>query len=310
MEDKDDKKPLPSIITAGILFIIMGGFLIYGFLQISALIDRANFLTTELELTTSAISHNINELSRDIIDLRAETVGLSSTLSNTQQHIDAVKTQVGGVEQAVGSISGTVGDLQKLSKIDLELLKKYSKVYFMNENYVPVRLTDIPGENLYSERDSQQFLTEVWPFLRELLDAAEKEGATIYVKSAYRSFGKQESLKSAYTVTYGAGTSNAFSADQGYSEHQLGTTVDFITTGLGGSFAGFEKTDAYSWLKSRAHIFGFALSYPENNSYYIYEPWHWRFVGVKLATYLRNNNLSFYDVGQREIDTYLINFFD
>ena len=92
----------------------------------------------------------------------AQTVGLSNTLSNTQQNIDAVKTQVGGVEKTVGSISGTVGVLQKLSQIDQELLMKYSKVYFMNENYTPSHLTDIPADYLYSALRSEQFLTEAW----------------------------------------------------------------------------------------------------------------------------------------------------
>ncbi|MFH1704471.1 MAG: M15 family metallopeptidase, partial [Patescibacteria group bacterium] len=101
-----------------------------------------------------------------------------------------------------------------------------------------------------------------------------------------------------------------FSADQGYSEHQLGTAVDLITTGLGGKTDGFENTTAYQWLLSNAYRFGFVLSYPNGNSYYSYEPWHWRFIGVKLATYLHDNKLNFYDADQRSIDTYLINIFD
>src|SRR3990167_1970818 len=113
-----------------------------------------------------------------------------------------------------------------------------------------------------------------------------------------------------YTVVYGAGTANSFSADQGYSEHQIGTTLDFITTRLSGQLTGFDKTEGYQWLLNNAHNFGFILSYPKNNTYYVYEPWHWRFVGVKLATYLYDNKLNFYDMDQREIDTYLANTFD
>ena len=110
-------------------------------------------------------------------------------------------------------------------------------------------------------------------------------------------------------MLYGVGA-NQFSADQGYSEHQLATTVDLITKGLGGQLPGFDKTDAYKWLEKRAYKYGFILSYPSGNSYYMYEPWHWRFVGVKLATYLHNTDRNFYDIDQREIDTYLSNIFD
>lgn len=77
--------------------------------------------------------------------------------------------------------------------------------------------------------------------MEDLLEDAKDDDAELYVKSAYRSFEEQSALKSAYSVTYGAGMANQFSADQGYSEHQLGTTVDFITKGLGGKLEGFEK---------------------------------------------------------------------
>ena len=84
----------------------------------------------------------------------------------------------------------------------------------------------------------------------------------------------------------------------------------FISTGQGGNLNGFDKTTAYTWLQGNAYRYGFIVSYPKANGYYIYEPWHWRFVGIRLATYLHNNNKNFYDLDQREIDTYLVNTFD
>jgi len=301
---------LPHLVPAGVVFVILGGILIYAFVRISSLTEDVSLITTELASTTAALSQNTSHLAQNITDLRTQTTGLSDTLSSTQDNIATVNTKVGGVLQTVGSISGTVGTLQKLSQIDPELLKKYSKVYFMNENYVPARLVSIPKEYLYTETVPEHFLADAWPFLRKLADAAKADGITLYVSSAFRSFGEQQSLKSSYTVVYGAGTANSFSADQGYSEHQLGTTVDFITTGLGGKLDGFDGTATYSWLLANAHRFGFVLSYPKDNSYYIYEPWHWRFVGTKLAAYLHDNKLNFYDLDQRAIDDYLINIFD
>ena len=133
----------------------------------------------------------------------------------------------------------------------------------------------------------------------------------MYAFSAYRSFAEQRALKGDYTVTYGAGTANSFSADQGYSEHQLGTAVDFTNIKTGSSLTiKFGTTDSYQWLTANAYKYGFTLSYPENNYYYQFEPWHWRFVGVKLATMLHDTNKHFYDLSQRDIDQYLINIFD
>lgn len=299
------------MIPAGIVFVVLGTVFIYLFIRVSTLSQYVGTLTSELASTTSALAKNTNQLSENLTDLRSQTSGLSNTLSNAQQNIDDVKSKVGGVEQTVGSISGTVGNLQKLSQIDPELLKKYSKVYFMNENYVPAHLTDIPVDYRFSQTRNEQFMTEAWPFLKIMLDAAKANGKPLYVKSAYRSFDEQQSLKSVYTVVYGAGTANSFSADQGYSEHQLGTTLDFIGTRTStAKLESFESTDSYKWLLDNAYRFGFVLSYPKGNTYYVYEPWHWRFVGVKLATSLHDNKLNFYDVDQRQIDAYLISVFD
>jgi LAS superfamily LD-carboxypeptidase LdcB len=303
MEHKDKKNLLINIIPVEVVLLVLTGVVVYGFVRIHTLTKNVDLLSLELASTTSKLAQNIT-------DLGNQTLGLTNTLSNTQQNIDAVKSQVGGVEQTVGSISGTVGTLQKLAEIDPEVLKKYSKVYFMNENYAPKYLFNIPSEYLYSTTRPEQYMVEAWPFLKNLLDNAKASGVTIFIKSAYRSFAEQQSIKSAYSVVYGAGTANTFSADQGYSEHQIGTTLDFVSTGTNGQLSGFDNTEAYKWLTNNAYRYGFVLSYPKGNNYYIYEPWHWRFVGVKLATYLHNAKLNFYDMDQREIDKYLVGTFD
>jgi D-alanyl-D-alanine carboxypeptidase len=212
-------------------------------------------------------------------------------------------------EDQIKQITGTVGDLDKLAKIDKELLQKYSKVYFLNENYEPPRLSEIEEDHLYDESGLEYIHAQVRPFLSDMLEEAEDDSSDLWVVSGYRSFDEQTALKSNYSVTYGSGA-NAFSADQGYSEHQLGTTVDFTTTGLGGGLQGFGNTEAYEWLLDNAHKYGFVLSYPENNTYYVFEPWHWRFVGTELAEDLHDDNAHFYDWDQREINEYLISIFD
>lgn len=310
MQAKSFKNTIVHILPAGVVLVVLGGVLLYENSKVENLTREVERINTELASTTLELSRTSEFFSKNVTDLSKQTIGLSKTLTHAEKNIEAVKNQVGGVEQSVGSISGTVSTLEKLSKVDAQLLKKYSKVYFMNENYTPAHTVIIPSDYTYSSARQEQFLAEVWPFLNELLESAKKDGMTLFVKSGYRSFNEQKSLKSAYSVMYGAGTANAFSADQGYSEHQLGTTLDFISTGQGGNLSGFDKTEAYAWLQSNAYRYGFIVSYPKANNYYIYEPWHWRFVGVRLATYLHNNNKHFYDLDQREIDTYLVNTFD
>lgn len=213
-------------------------------------------------------------------------------------------------EEQIRDISGTVGRLDKLARTDEELLQKYSKVYFLNEHYTPEQLAILPEEYTYTTDKEFEIHEKVLPYLTRLMDEAQRDGVDLSVISSYRSYENQTDLKSHYTVVYGAGTANQFSADQGYSEHQLGTTVDFTTESINGSLEGFEETDGYTWLKENAHTFGFTLSYPEDNGYYIFEPWHWRYVGQDLATKLYKENLHFYDLTQREIDEYLVSIFD
>jgi zinc D-Ala-D-Ala carboxypeptidase len=223
--------------------------------------------------------------------------------------IDEREGVISSFKGQIDSIAGTVGTLAKLAQTDEELLKKYSKVYFLNENYIPAKLTEIDEAYLNKGATNTMIHTQVWPNLEKLLNEASRNDIDLTVASAYRSFETQSSLKSSYKVTYGSGA-NAFSADQGYSEHQLGTALDFSTTKLGSAFSAFGSDPAYKWLLSNAHRYGFVLSYPEGNSYYKFEPWHWRFVGVRLASRLHDDGMHFYDMDQREIDRYLINLFD
>ncbi|MEX0910339.1 MAG: D-alanyl-D-alanine carboxypeptidase family protein [Candidatus Paceibacterota bacterium] len=247
-------------------------------------------------------SAEVEELNNIINNLEADKKQLSEELNNEKDRLDDLADQV-------AKATGTVGVLDKLSKTDEELLQKYSKVYFLNEHYVPPSLTDIDDEYVYREDKDEEIHSSVWPYLEDMLAEVKDDGVDLKVVSAYRSFGRQSELKTGYTVTYGAGA-NTFSADQGYSEHQLGTAVDFAAGREASAFVGFENTASYEWLQDNAYKYGFTLSYPLNNIYYQFEPWHWRFVGRDLARYLHRNDLNFYDVDQRKINEYLVDIFD
>lgn len=244
-----------------------------------------------------------------IMELASRLEMTSEELRETVDRLNDEKERNDEMEDEVRELAGTVSDLDKLSKTDKELLQKYSKVYFLNEHYIPESLREIDNEWKYDETKPNQLHSKVMPFFERMLEAAKKDGVELWVTSAYRSFDYQSQLKGSYTVTYGSGA-NAFSADQGFSEHQLGTTIDFTARGLNGGLTGFQSTPAYQWLLENAHKYGFTLSYPEGNAYYVFEPWHWRFVGEELAKDLRDDNAHFYDWEQRKIDQYLLHIFD
>lgn len=249
-------------------------------------------------------------------NLEREKIMLLSELSESNEEKLALIQTIREKEDVIQSfqgqiknISSTVGVLEKLSQTDEELLMKYSKVYFLNENYIPSRLELIDEDYLNKGATNTEIHAGVRPYLERLLRHANREDLELRVASAYRSFTTQSALKSSYKVVYGAGA-NQFSADQGYSEHQLGTAVDFTTVKLGAAFNSFANDPAYKWLRENAHNYGFVLSYPPNNAFYKFEPWHWRYVGVELATKLHDEGKYFYDLDQREIDQYLVKLFD
>jgi LAS superfamily LD-carboxypeptidase LdcB len=254
--------------------------------------------------TTKNLQEIIDSVEWDLSQTKIEKDNFEIKYNDERTRMDLFASQIGGIQ-------GAVGTLEKLSQTDPELLKKYSKVYFLSENYVPETFVKIDQKYTYDSKEDYLFYARVWPFLQDMLEIAKNASPDFDLKiiSAYRSFGKQSELKSSYTVIYGSGA-NKFSADQGYSEHQLGTTVDFTVPEIGASYSDFDKTSAYQWLLENAYRYGFILSYPENNKYYQFEPWHWRFVGRALAEKLHQESKNFYDLDQREIDQYLISFFD
>jgi LAS superfamily LD-carboxypeptidase LdcB len=281
-----------ALITLG------GGASAYGALVYHELVERVRSLEERSVILeeTALAERRLNE------ELQRMNGELAESLRLEKEWSGFIGTQF-------KVLSGTVGALTKLSQTDRELLAKYSKVYFLNENYVPESLSGLDKELLLNPANSHQIHSRVEPFADEMIRAAKSAGLDLRIVSAYRSFDDQAAVKSGYKVLYGSGA-NRFSADQGYSEHQLGTALDLATPKFPNLSASFETAPEYKWLTENAHLYGFILSYPKGNYFYQYEPWHWRFVGKALANDLREKGIRFYDMPQREIDAYLANIFD
>lgn len=286
------------LIGIGAVILVLAGLIGYAL----AITSKLHTLESDLAATTAEAEAKQAELARTLAKKTEESESFAKALA-------AERNKNGVFESQISDITGTVGTLEKLAKTDPELLAKYSKIYFLNENYVPASVSPIPGNYLFEKNRTLSLESRVLPRLTGMLTDAKDDDVDLLVISAYRSFGEQASLKARYRVTYGSGA-NAFSADQGYSEHQLGTTIDFTTASVGASFTGFDATSAYTWLTNNAWRYGFVLSYPKDNTYYQYEPWHWRFVGTDLAKRLHEDKEYFYDLDQRTIDGYLAEIFD
>lgn len=149
--------------------------------------------------------------------------------------------------------------------------------------YEPADLVELPGH--LTGGKERRVRREVAEALESLYQAAAADGVKIVVSSAYRSYQTQQRIFYRYVSDDGIFEAERYSARPGQSEHQLGTAVDFGGTNKDYSSA-YINTAPGAWLYENAHRFGFALSYPRDSEEitgYIYEPWHYRYIGVELA---------------------------
>ena len=289
-------------IAAG-LGVVTSGYLTMRTIDQTEQINEQQARISEQITTLQASQSTIDSLEADLSNLKND---LEELLEDYEDELDRNEE----FEGQIMDLAGSLDEFEKLQEIDIELLAKYSKVSFLNENYIPSRLKEIDEEYILEGKGDQYFHGDAMRFLERMIDAAERDDIDLKIISAYRSFDEQNELKGQFTQIYGEGA-NAFSADQGFSEHQLGTTVDLTTPEVGGTFQSFGDTDAFVWLQDNAYKYGFILSYPEGNEFYIFEPWHWRFVGRDLARDLnRSDETTFYTMDQREINKYLLEIFD
>lgn len=293
------------LVVSGLALVTLGYFFYIQSQTITSLEREVAVMDATVASTTAALeqaSSTNQSLALELERTQADREELEERLEDAEDENEEFRDQI-------ESLTGTIGDLDRLSRLDEELLQKYSRVYFLNENYRPERLTQIPEEWVLEGRKDQYVHDDMWPFLEDMLERAERDDIDLRILSAFRSFDEQNELKGQFTQQYGTGA-NTFSADQGYSEHQLGTTVDIVDPETAAATQAFAETAAYEWLQDNAHRYGFVLSYPEGNEYYIFEPWHWRFVGEELARDLERDNDFLYEWEQREINDYLLNMFE
>ena len=122
---------------------------------------------------------------------------------------------------------------------------------------------------------------------------AKKDGFDIIAVSTYRPYDYQKRLYNNYVKDKGLYYADLASARPGHSEHQTGLAVDVADLSL--DYDNFESTKECNWMKDNSYKYGFILRYPRARCHTTgvkYEPWHYRYVGVDLATYLYENNLT------------------
>ena len=139
----------------------------------------------------------------------------------------------------------------------------------------------------------------VAPYYEKMYYAAKKEGIILTPFSGNRSYERQRinynNLTETYMARYGidrkAAQKKAATVilPPGTSEHNIGLAMDICNT-----YDSFANSKEYAWLTKNAYKYGFILRYPkgkEDVTGIVYEPWHWRFVGIEYAKKIRDSGL-------------------
>ena len=201
-----------------------------------------------------------------------------------------------------------------------------NKNHPMTSTYVPPNLVDLTCKTSYPTQLNRSAALALYELMKEMDALGIRD---VYVTSAYRSYQYQIDVFNRHIQKEMSGFSTSaleclgmdyiqrnyldlnktglsfadarrvvltYSAEPGYSEHQTGLCVDFITESMEGILdLEFEKSEAFAYLSAHAHEFGFILRYPKEKTLltgYTYEPWHYRFVGREVATEIYEGNLT------------------
>lgn len=176
----------------------------------------------------------------------------------------------------------------KTSAFSIDML--VNKHYKLDEDFVPDDLVEFDQE--YCNDEVQEGNREAVVAFKNMYEAAKKEGLGLVINSSYRSYQDQENICNTFKDLYGEGYVTKYVALPGFSEHQTGLAFDIGST----SSKIFAESKEYEWMKENAYKYGFILRFTKSNAYitgFRSEPWHYRYVGKKIAKYIYENDISF-----------------
>ncbi|MDR0323828.1 MAG: M15 family metallopeptidase [Treponema sp.] len=177
-------------------------------------------------------------------------------------------------------------DLFEIMQKDPYLYILVDKKTSLSGNYEPDDLIELTNKSYRVNRTGMTLREAAEASLEKMAAAAAKEGLTLLASSAYRSYDYQAQVYERNVRQVGQEAADRESARPGHSQHQLGLVVDF-----GSITDAFARTPEGLWLSANASGFGWSLSYPdgyEEVTGYRWESWHYRYVGIELAEFIKN----------------------
>ena len=198
-----------------------------------------------------------------------------------------------------------IGDFNTPTKTALEEIRKeklapgigkdmilLNKHYYLPASFVPDGLREVNvDKNKYMELPDHVALQ-----VEKMFEDAKTDGINIVLASAYRSYDYQEGIFSRRVARNGFEEAETVVAIPGESEHQTGLAIDITTANMNfGLSQTFDEDEAFDWMMENAYKYGFILRYlkgRESETGYVYEPWHYRYLGdVEACKFIMDNGL-------------------
>lgn len=175
------------------------------------------------------------------------------------------------------------------------------KLLLVNRDYILPDGYEVElAPSITDDSDSMKLDYRVAPHYNEMYLAALEDGIELTPVSGYRSVERQERnfknkiqkyVDEGYSKTEATQMAATIILPPGTSEHNAGLAMDICSL-----YESFENTDEFAWLSENAADYGFILRYPEDKqdiTKIIYEPWHWRYVGVEAAKEMKASGQCF-----------------
>lgn len=185
------------------------------------------------------------------------------------------------------------------------LINKNNK---LSPTYVPSDLiaTDNNENNFHKYKDPSavpQISEYIYPFFLKMQENAAKAGVYIIVDSGYRSYDYQKIIWDKNVEERGLEETEKLVAVPGSSEHQSGLAFDVAYIRNGEYSDNVQESDKETqWLFKNAYKYGFIVRYPKGKEAitgYKFEPWHFRFVGLELASVLYAEGITLEEYYER-----------
>jgi len=182
--------------------------------------------------------------------------------------------------------------VELLTEVDNSLLPWYLKLV---NRYNFLEYEFYPQLTYLGVGGGHRFDTRAYRALLDMLESARSEGLNPIIASSFRSVSRQTYLFNRQVqrhIDVGYSAEDAFEAARrvvaypGTSEHNLGLAVDIVSSDYHGLTARQAETPEGIWLAENSYRYGFVMRYPyyqQHITNIIFEPWHFRYVGVYAA---------------------------